>query len=312
MEKTKPLPGATRLFAAGKINRQVLPYLALISGTMALSLSGMFVHWADAPGTVTSFYRMLTAAVFLIPVVLKNRQRQPFPTGRGLLLPVLGGLLVALDHGVWSTSLSFTQIGTATLINNIAPLWVALFAVLAWREKMSPRFWLGMVLTLAGVVIVFGNDLFLRPHFGGGDFLALLSSLFYAAYYLVTAQARKQTATIPYVWIVTAGGAFFLFFANLALGHPLTGYSTSTYLVFLGAGLVSQIIGYFSVVYALGHLPAFIVAPSMIAQPVLTTLLAIPLAGQLLLPGQWVGGVIVLAGIYLVNKSRETTTESRS
>jgi drug/metabolite transporter (DMT)-like permease len=41
----------------------------------------------------------------------------------------------------------------------------------------------------------------------------------------------------------------------------------------------------------------------MIAQPVLTALLAIPLAGEALYPAQWLGGLVVLAGIYLVNRS---------
>ena len=53
-------------------------------------------------------------------------------------------------------------------------------------------------------------------------------------------------------------------------------------LAFLGAGLFSQVVGYFAVGYALGHLPASIVAPSMIAQPVITSPLAIAGLGLLI------------------------------
>ena len=93
------------------------------------------------------------------------------------------------------------------------------------------------------------------------------------------------------------------------MGKPLTGYSPQTYLAFLGAGLISQTIGYFSVAYALGHLPAAVVSPTMIAQPVLTALLAIPLVGEALLPAQVMGGVMVLAGIYLVNRAQPQPSE---
>jgi drug/metabolite transporter (DMT)-like permease len=89
------------------------------------------------------------------------------------------------------------------------------------------------------------------------------------------------------------------------MGLPLTGYPAQTYLAFLGAAIVSQTGGYLAVGYALGHLPASLVAPTMIGQPVVTALLAIPLLGESLVASQWLGGLSVLAGIYLVHRSRE-------
>lgn len=309
MEKTTQPAG---LFATGHLSTLIsrlrstraLPYLALFSGTLALSLSGLFIHWAQAPGTVTSFYRMTFASLILLPFIARRTRAQGLPSGRILLLPILAGLFVALDHGFWSTAMDYTQIGTATLINNIAPLWVALFAAIFWRERLTPGFWAGLALVIAGVSVVFGNDLLHRPHFSGGDFLALLSSFAYTAYYLVTQRARQTLDTLPYVWTATTAAAFFLMIGSLLLGKSLTGYSPLSYLIFLLAALISQVIGYFSVVYSLGHLPASLVAPSMIAQPVLTALLAIPFAGETLMPGQWIGGLAVLGGIYLVNHSR--------
>jgi drug/metabolite transporter (DMT)-like permease len=46
----------------------------------------------------------------------------------------------------------------------------------------------------------------------------------------------------------------------------------------------------------------------MLGQPVMTALLAIPILGESLHPVQWIGGLVVLAGIYLVNRSRDTKT----
>jgi drug/metabolite transporter (DMT)-like permease len=72
--------------------------------------------------------------------------------------------------------------------------------------------------------------------------------------------------------------------------------------------LVSQVLGYLAVAYALGHLPASIVAPTLIGQPVVTALLSIPFLGEVLAPAQWLGGIGVLAGIYLVHHSRMEST----
>ena len=87
------------------------------------------------------------------------------------------------------------------------------------------------------------------------------------------------------------------------MGYPFTGFDRNTWLVFLASALVSQLIGYMSLAYALGHLPASIVSPTMILQPVVTTLLAIPLLAEIPTPWQGLGGAIALVGIYLVNQS---------
>ncbi|MEN4099349.1 MAG: EamA family transporter, partial [Anaerolineaceae bacterium] len=105
-------------------------------------------------------------------------------------------------------------------------------------------------------------------------------------------------------WLTTLVAAVFLLGLNLAVGNRLLGLPPQTYLVFLAVALISQITGYFALSYALGHLPASVVAPTMISQPVLTALLAIPLAGEALSISQWIGGAAVLAGIYIVNRVR--------
>lgn len=280
------------------------PYLALAAGISALSFSGLFVHWADAPGLVTSFYRMTLASVFLAPVFIHKVRTNGLPPWRYMIFPLAGGIFTSLDHGFWSTSIQYTQVATATLLNNIAPLWVALVAVLFLSERLRSRFWIGLALILVGAVVVFGNNLLLNPYLSKGDLIALFSSLFYAGYFLVTQAGRSRFETFTYVWLTTAVSAITLLIGTQALSMPLNGYPRSTYLIFLGAALISQIGGYFSVVYALGYLPASLVSPTMIAQPVLTALLAIPLAGEQLATGQVVGGLAVLSGIFLVNTNR--------
>jgi drug/metabolite transporter (DMT)-like permease len=106
---------------------------------------------------------------------------------------------------------------------------------------------------------------------------------------------------------MTATAGLVLLAGCLILGHPLTGYSTTTFLLFLGAGLISQVVGYFAVSYALGHLSAAVVGATLLAQPVVSALLAIPLAGEGLGAGQMLGGVGVLGGIWLVVQSQRTT-----
>jgi drug/metabolite transporter (DMT)-like permease len=283
----------------------ILPYLALIMGIICLSFSAMFGKWANAPGPVIGFYRIGLAAIILLPVFIYRQRKYGIKFPKAILLfPILGGILTALDHGTWYSSLRYTSAANATLLGNTAPLWVALFAWLVFREKLKGLFWAGLAFALGGAVIVLGSDFIRHPTIGMGDLLAMTAGVFYAGYFIVTERGRQKLDTLSYVWLVDVIAALTLLAITLVMRMPLTGYPTQSYLAFLGAALVSQVGGYLAIVYALGHLPASIVSPTLIGQPVVTALLAIPLLGEALRTEQWVGGIVVLVGIYLVHRSR--------
>ncbi|MBI5296759.1 MAG: DMT family transporter [Chloroflexi bacterium] len=287
-----------------KTKSNLPPYLALAAGISALSFSAMFVRWADAPGPVTGFYRLLFSTILLTPIFVQRQRKSgaPFPWGV-LLFPTLGGLFTAFDFTFWNSSLKYTTAANATLLGNTSPLWVALGAWLIFRQKLSPRFWIGLAIALAGAVLIMGLDFMRHPTFGIGDLMACAAGIFYAAYQMITQRGRRHFDPFRYSWIVALSATGMIFFINIALGNPLTGYPPLTWLIFLLTAIVSQTIGYLSITYALGHLPAHIVSPTLIAQPVLTTLLAIPLLNEIPTTWQVAGGLIALAGIYLVNQS---------
>jgi drug/metabolite transporter (DMT)-like permease len=284
----------------------ILPYLALIMGIICLSFSAMFGKWANAPGPVIGFYRIGLATLILLPIFLYRQHKYGIKFPKAILLfPILGGIFTALDHGTWNSSLRYTSAANATLLGNTAPLWVALFAWLVFRQKLRGLFWFGLALALCGAVIVLGSDFMRHPTIGMGDLLALAAGVFYAGYFIVTERGRQKLDTLSYVWLVDLVAAFTLLLITLGMKMPLSGYPTQTYLAFLGAALVSQVGGYLSIGYALGHLSASVVSPTLIGQPVVTALLAIPLLGEALRTEQWLGGLVVLVGIYLIHRSRE-------
>jgi drug/metabolite transporter (DMT)-like permease len=220
-----------------------------------------------------------------------------------VIFPLLAGVFTACDLALWTASLSYTTASNATLLGNTSPLWVALGTWLIFKIKLSPAFWRGLAIALLGAALIMGTDFILHPRFGVGDVMAVFTGFFYGGYFLFTEKSRMSFDTVAHIWLVGVGASFTLLLINLLLGNPLLGYDRNTWLVFLATAIVSQLIGYMSLAYALGHLPASIVSPTMILQPVVTTILAIPLLHEI--PGIWqaIGGAIALVGIYLVNQS---------
>ena len=282
-----------------------LPYLAMGIGTLALGLSGILVRSANAPGTVNSFYRTAVAVVLLaIPFYRRLRAKGTLPR-RGLLAAVFGGLFLAIDLALWATGVVLSGATNPTLLANTAPLWVGLGALIFFREKLNRTFWAGLLLAMAGVAVILGLDSLRAASFGLGTLLGLLAAVFYGGYFLVTQRGRESLDALTYFWPAAASSTVALFALNLVLRQPLTGYTTSTYLNFLAQGLIAQVLGYLAMNYALGYLPASVVAPTMLGQPVMTAILAGPLLGEILSLWQVLGGAAVLTGVYAVHRSRQ-------
>lgn len=286
-----------------------LPYIALAIGITALSLSAMFVRWSDAPGPMTGFYRVLISTFFLTPFFLRQQKTLEPIDKKYLAIPLIAGIFTAFDFAFWNSSLKYTTAANATLLGNTSPLWVALFALFFFREKLRGIFWMGLALALAGAALVMGSDFLTHPTLGIGDLMASTAAIFYASYQLTTQRGRRHIDPFRYMWLVGVSATLGMFIINIVLGYSFTGYSTQTWIIFFVTAIISQMIGYLAITYALGHLPASIVSPTLIGQPILTTILAIPLLGEIPNAIQWIGGAIALAGIYIVNQSHLQTSE---
>ena len=289
------------------MQNKFIPYIALAVGISALSLSAMFVRWAEAPGPITGFYRLLISTILFTPLFIRQQKQLEPINKKYLIFPLFAGIFTAFDFAFWNSSLKYTTAANATLLGNTSPLWVALFAFFILREKLRRSFWFGLIIALAGAALVMGSDFLLHPTLGLGDLMASAAAIFYASYQLTTQRGRKYIDPFRYIWLIGVSATISMFIMNLSLGNSFTGYSTQTWIIFFVTAIVSQMIGYLAISYALGHLPASVVSPTLIGQPILTAILAIPMLGEIPNPIQWIGGAIALAGIYMVNQSHLQT-----
>ena len=159
-------------------------YLALGVGIMSLSFSAIFVRWANAPGIVTSFYRMAIAAVLLAWPFYRQVKAQGSLSRRGLRFAVLGGLFFAADLALWATGVIMSGAANPTLLANTAPLWVGLGALIIFRERLKAMFWVGLLLAMAGVAWVMADQGAGQGDLAG-DLMALGAAMSWAGIALV-------------------------------------------------------------------------------------------------------------------------------
>jgi drug/metabolite transporter (DMT)-like permease len=277
--------------------------LALAVGILCIGFSAIFVKLANTTGDVVGFFRLgIATLVLTIPVWLNwRRGRAKLPRG-AIGLGLLGGLTFTADIGMWNTALTMIDAGTATLLGNTAPIWVALGAWFIFREKLHPTYWLGLALALCGAGVIVGLDAFLGMDTGLGNLLGVLTGVSYGAYQLVTQRAREHIDSLTYTWLFSGVGALAFLALSLLLRHPLVGLPTRSYFALLGLGLISHVGGWVLINYAFGHLRASLASVTLLGQPIVTALVAMPLLGEM--PGVWHvgGGLMVLAGIYVVHR----------
>jgi drug/metabolite transporter (DMT)-like permease len=279
-------------------------YLALVLTIAGISWSAILVRWADAPGTVSALYRVLIAGAILI--VWRGIRGPTRPVSvRHAAIAIAGGVFFALDLALWNTAVMKTQAAVASILGNNTPIFVGLMSWLVLRQRPRASFWIGLVLALAGCVLIMTVNLRAETAAPGslfGDALALVASVFFAAYLFVTERVRRSMDTLTFNTLAIAGSIATLLAIALVLDLPLRGYPPRTWAAFAALGLVTQLAAYYALVYALGHLPATITSVGLLAQVPCTAALAWLLLGEPLSALQLAGGAVVLAGIFVVNR----------
>jgi drug/metabolite transporter (DMT)-like permease len=275
---------------------------------LALGFSAILVRTADAPGVVSSFYRMAAAIVVMAWPVYRRVRARGYHSRRAVQTALLGGLLFGGDVALWATGITLSGATNPTLLANTAPIWVGLGALLLFHEKLNAAFWAGLALAMGGAAVVLGLDASQATDVGLGSLFGLLAGVFYGGYFLVTQRGRQSLDALTYFWFAALSSLLALGLLIPLRGHSFTGYSLPTYLNFLAQGLLVQACGQLAMNYALGYLPASLVSPTMLGQPVVTALLAVPLLHERFTLWQVIGGAAVLAGVYVVHRSRQRET----
>jgi drug/metabolite transporter (DMT)-like permease len=291
-------------------SRQVplLAFFALLAGGTAIGFAGIMMRLSDVNPIASAFWRLALAA----PVLwIWAWTTKPQDQAKGMrtdfqLTLALTGIYFAGDMAFWHLSLHFTTVSNATLLSNLAPLFIAAWMWLVYRIRFAHAFVLGMATALAGALLLVGPNLS-GSHASGygrllGDGVGVVSAVFYAAYQLSVKNARDHYSTARLMaWSSTFSALALLPFALLSPG-AFWPAGWSGWLPLLGLALVAQIGGQTVIAYASAHLPASLSSVSLLIQPLIATLAAWMLFAEAVAPVQMAGGILLLFGIFLCKR----------
>lgn len=294
---------------------KISPQLVLLIGIFAVASSSLLIRFAqrEVESLVIAAYRMGFSDLILLPMAIPRHNRELRRLTRGELgLAALAGFLLAMHFATWILSLEFTSVASSVVLVTTNPLWVALLAPIFLKERLTPAILIGMLVSLAGGVVVALSDSCVQSAAGlacpplsefvqgeafWGDLLALIGAWTGAGYILIGRRLRPSLSLTPYIFLVYGIAAVVLVVMVAFSGQPAFGFTGETYLFLLFLALLPQLLGHSSFNWALAHLPASYVSIALLGEPVSSTILAYFILGEF--PGSLkiLGAVLILGGI---------------
>ena len=284
--------------------RRGVAVAALLVGAAAIASSALFVKVSETGPIATAFWRVaLALPVLWTWSVIGSRGGHvaSFMAERRLI--IAAGLFFAGDLAVWHWSIVLTSVANATLLANLAPIFVTLAVWLLYGRRPTVMFLAGLAAALAGVTVLLGGDF--RAGGGAvlGDVRGVVTAMFYGAYQLTVTRARSRAATsVIMAWsgLITAVA---LLPVALASGEQILPHTSVGWVKLAGLALISQVAGQSLIAYAMAHLPATFSSVGLLAQPVIAAALAWGLLSETLGWVEIAGAIVVLVGIRIVHQA---------
>lgn len=270
---------------------------------LALAFSAIFItklEQAEVPALVIAFYRMAIATALLSPPALALKRREIASLApRDICLLALGGFCLAVHFAAWITSLKYVPIATAVVLVNSHPLFVVIASYFFLGERPSRRGIIGTAMGLAGMVVVSHDALGDLQLAMKGDGLALLGALAVVGYFIIGRKARARISLLGYVTPLYAVCSLFLLILVLSAREPLFPYGANTWGYLIALAIVPTVFGHTVFNWAIKHVRPTTISLAFLGEPVVASVLALIFFAQRPPLATFIGGALVLAGIYL-------------
>lgn len=245
------------------------------------------------------FFRYLFA-IPLVGIMLKARGRDFKIVQKEIPWLLVMGLLMALSSLALFESYNFMDVGVASTLLFVYPIMVALIMCLVFKEKLSMRILLCIILALGGIGLLYKT--------GSGATLSLtgsawvfVSALSYAIFLVGINQSRlKDMPTLKMTFYVLLFG-FTLFLFRLDFGRSLA-YPHEWYLWanLLALAVFPTVISFLcttSAVHYVGSTPTAILGA---LEPVTAVFIGVAMFGEDLTFRESIGLVLIILAVTLV------------
>jgi len=293
----------------GRLDTEVTPLAALAFAILASSTSAILVRWSHAPSSVAALYRVLFTTLLVAPVaVFRYREEFRRLSVRDLGFAVVAGVALAIHFAAWFESLNHTSVAASVTLVQSQPIFVAVGAAILLGERIDRPTVVGILVAIVGAAAMSIGDAGEAPVSDAtlyGNSLAILGAITIAGYVLAGRSIRQRVSLFPYVTVVYTACVLALVFLVGGQGHAFLAYPPREWLLFLAMAVGPGVFGHTVVNWVLRYVESVVVSVAWLGEPIGSTLLAVIFLAETPDAITVVGGLVVLAGIYVTTVGRE-------
>jgi len=290
--------------------------LLAIVGSIAFSGKAIIVKLAYRYGVdavTLIMYRMLFALPIFAGMAWWSSRGKEALTGNDWLgILGLGFTGYYLASYLDFAGLAYISAALERLILYLNPTLVLILGWLLYKKKMSARQIGAMALSYAGILLVFGHEISIQSisttnnsNTAWGALLVFGSAVSYAIYLSYSGEMVKRLGSLRLVGMATTV-ACLLCIAQFAVLRPLSAMAVAPQVIWLSLlnATLCTALPVLAVMMAIERIGAPLTAQTGMIGPMSTILMGIFILGEPL--NTWIiaGTVLVLAGVYLVSRSR--------
>jgi drug/metabolite transporter (DMT)-like permease len=290
--------------------KKYLPYLEALFAVVVWG--GSFIATKIAVGQIspnTVVWLRFAMGIPILFVAVLLRKQFAFPKGREwLYFALLGFLGISFHQWLQSNGLKTAQATTTAWIITTAPAFIAILGWLVLKEKLLFYQSLGIGLATLGVLAVVTKgdwDALAVGNFGTvGDLMILISSVNWAVFSILSRYGLKShPSTRMTFWVMTLGWLF-TSAAFVAEGKysEIMQLDFRGWMVIIYLGIFTTGLAYIAWFSALSQLPAAQTGAFLFIEPLTSMVVAANVLDEKITLVSVLGGVVILAGIWMVNK----------
>ena len=283
------------------------------SATVGKLVFGGILRGSTVPITplILAQTRTTFSFVILAPLLLLSGNRSFFHAGAKSLIGalVVGALGVSGSNFFYYFAIQKTSVGTAIVLQYLAPVWVLLYMVARRQQHATLSRVLGVALAVAGIALVIGIGGNAPIHTNTlGMAAAICAGLCFAFYNVGGGELTKRLPALTVMLYAMLGSALLW-----AVVHPwwvllATPFTRAQWVFLVAFSIGSMLLPYLLYFKGLSHLDATTAIVTSCLEPVFAIALAAIFAGEHIAPLQGVGMALVIAATVLIQRREVPAT----
>jgi drug/metabolite transporter (DMT)-like permease len=250
--------------------------------------------------------RFFFGTIIMVGFMLVTRRSLRVARGDILGLCALGFLANVLYQSLFVYGMKLSSAGDASIMLATAPISTAIIGRLRRLEFFSVRAVIGLLLAFLGIALLvsYGGP---GPRAGNkvlGNCILLVASVCWASYTVVIKRFSHRYGSIKATTLVMVAGMPMLVLVSVPAlaGQNWRGVRAGSW-----AGVAYSAVFAIAIAYIIWSYGVHKIGPTRTAlytniTPIATLLVAWPMLGEAPLPGQVVGAIVILVGVYLVRQ----------